>query len=223
MTQTAGPNPLKLFLIGTAPAFYTSMEKVFFFKKRLIIALGFFASVTSVSPSSFAIDVAPQIQNLLSEVEKTHQDLNQKMDGALESAIQLPLSGKNFSQFDDESSRLTNYVSQLQIQLRENHLQIEFLNAFLGSIQKSDITDLRKDTCKILKTLSFNQLKSAAEILEDPGKTWLFEVNLCTAIKDIMEPGEKFGDFIKKYMNFSTLSDPQSPALFLQDRNYMTH
>lgn len=179
--------------------------------------LGFvFPVVSAAGPS----EISDQIQIVLRAEEAERSKLIESLGHHVDGALRLSLSKEN-GQFEDEAARSIGIISRAKDDLAENQARIEFLNAFLSGLQRSALTDLRSDSCKILKDLAFKLLASSAEVSAPINKTWLFEIYLCLAIRDVMEPGEKFGDFVKKFMTYSSLTDPQSPTGFLQSRDYV--
>ena len=163
-----------------------------------------------------------QLQDVLKSEEDLHVKLDKEMINFTDVMSKTVISAQN-KNLDDELDVAQSRVIGTQKDLTENHLRLDFLNTLINSFQSSSGGDLRQDTCNILKDLAHKQLLSATEINQPDGKIWLFEIYLCLAVRDVMEPGEQFGEFVQKFMIYSTLRDPKSPTEFLNHRNYLSH
>lgn len=191
----------------------------------LILGLPHFAFATEASiPSlpSISVVVLDQIQSVLRGEEEAHSKIDLNLTKRIDEFTAQSVSPNN-KNLDETITDLQSKISDTENDLIENHLRIDFLNALISSLQSINITDLRKDLCQVLKQSAHRQLLSGAESTSTDSKTWIFELNLCLAIKDIMEPGEKLGEFIKKYMIYSSLREPRSPTEFLKSRDYISN
>jgi len=109
-------------------------------------------------------------------------------------------------------------IGVIREKLIENHLVIEFLNSFISAMESANNPQV--DAPKILLELAHKQILDSVETMQD-SIVWSYEQKLAIAIRDIMEPSEKFADFIKMFMTKYPLSKPVSLGDLPKNRTYI--
>lgn len=109
-------------------------------------------------------------------------------------------------------------LSDTRTALIENQLRLEFLNSFISALERT--TDPRKEVVTVLGDLAFRQVLASVET-QTENSIWRFEIYLSIAIRDIMEPRENLGEFVKQYIQYSSIRDPKTPKEFLKSRSYI--
>lgn len=186
------------------------MKKIIFISLLILLAK---PPVWAASP------YVEQLKKVLAAEEAVRKKLNSKLEDALQAANAIKIDLKN-EHFDEELSQLLSKVADARNDVSENQLRINFLDDFIHKLDTATITDIKKDAEKILLQLAKKNLLADAETgLEN--ETWTFESHLAKAIRDIMEPNENLGEFVKSYMVYSSLREPRSPRDFLKERKYI--
>lgn len=188
------------------------------YARFFIILMPLLLSIPALAASG---DVSPlsQIEAILKQEEEIQPKLHEKLRASLKEMQTLTLSLKS-KDFDSLLSDIKEKVEGNQSNIAENLLRINFLICLRDSMSANPITDVKKDMEKILMDLAFKQIVSSAESNIE-SSTWFFEISLSIAIRDVFEPSENFGQFIKSYMIYSSLGDPKSPSGFLSERTYI--
>lgn len=159
------------------------------------------------------------LQKILKAEEEVRTKLNSKLFTALKQAVDQPANAKNKS-FDEELNTKISDVIDNKNDIIENHLRIDFLNTFINKLDSTSTGDIKKVAVEILINMAHKQLISDSET-NSSSQMWLFAIYLAIAVRDIMEPNENFGEFVKKFIIFSSLREPRSPADFLKERDYI--
>lgn len=176
----------------------------------------------SLTTVVFASPVARQTENgfesLLKSEELAHAKIESAISETLTSLVKTsPLVGSDATFTADFEIR-ESQIEDLRSELDENHLRIEFLTSLFSATDKS--IDLRNDTIKILVDLAQKQIMASSEA-NARSNVWKFEVYLAIALRDCLEPNENLAEFTKKYILYSTLSNPKSPLPFCKKRDYL--
>lgn len=174
-------------------------------------------------PSARAYALDPQVMAGLQKLLTDANDERGKLDGTLVDALQEMQN----TQVNDSKTYLleTTLLTQeakigvIRDKLTENHLVIEFLNEFISAMESAK--DARKDAPKILLDMAHKQVLATTETGQDGNTVWSYETKLGIAIRDIMEPSEKFADFVKMFMSKYPLSRPVSLAELPKERKYI--
>jgi hypothetical protein len=169
----------------------------------------------------YAVDnqVMAGIQKLLTDADDTRVKLDKDLAQAINDmeATEVP-SGKTYLL----ETSLLNHEAKINLmkdRLAQNHMVIEFLNAFISALYTAK--DARVDAPAILGEMAHKELLNSVETGQD-SKLWHFEVNLGIAIKNFMEPSEKFADFLKLFMGEpANLDRPGGLTEFFEKRKYI--
>jgi hypothetical protein len=160
-----------------------------------------------------------EIQSILRVEEQARVKFTNELNEAMDRMHAVNATRSDRGRIDTALTRHESRVIEIRNKLTENQLRIEFLNDLMS------VMDRRKAALKelpgILLELSKKQILATAESPNAESKLWLFELYLSIALRDIMEPSENLGEFIKKYLVYSTIADPRSPQDFLKSRNYI--
>ena len=208
-----------------------SMEKAYRLNKVFCspfgmgaVAVVFVMTTFAVAIPAHAVTIRPSSHPFkkfsMLKKAKSREILTQKLIDTLK-AMQATSAAENPRRHAGIGSRMSNEtkVNDAKDAVAENHARIEFLNSFVTALEAAG--DARNDSGKILVDLAHKELLASIEYSGD-SKTWLFEIYLSIAIRDIMEPSENFADFVKKFISYSSLREPRSPGDFLRDRKYLT-
>jgi hypothetical protein len=158
------------------------------------------------------------LQGLLTTENEQRVKLDKTLVETMEEMKSTPLNASQVNLLETSLLRSETKIADIKRALTENHMRIEFLNAFISSMDSSK--DARIDAPRILGEMAHKEILESVETNNDQ-KTWVFEIYLSIAIKEVMEPNEKFTEFVKSYINYSSLNEPRNPGEFSKSRNYL--
>jgi Skp family chaperone for outer membrane proteins len=151
----------------------------------------------------------------LEKLEQIDKDIRKKLAESQDLRIQPEAMGLTEIKFD----RFGASLDKLQAERREHNLRREFFDQLVFQV------DTKWDGTQQLKEFFGQRLldMALADLSGNPGESgalWKFEGYLSVALREISELREDSVAFIDGYIQFSTLSNPKSPYLYLSERNY---
>ena len=178
-------------------------------------------AVTSATATASEKPVIVALQKILDDENQERGKLDTRLTDALRDLQSISATRNTGEVLDNSLLRAESKVTESKEALYENHLRIEFLNSFISLLEPA--ADARAETSKILAEMAHKDLLASVEGGGD-SKVWLFCIYLSIAVRDVMEPSENYADFVKKFMNYSTLRDPHPPGEFMKgkDRKYLS-
>ncbi|MDZ4678370.1 MAG: hypothetical protein SGI74_12775 [Oligoflexia bacterium] len=156
-------------------------------------------------------------QPQMPHMEVTHKSLAQlelEIDLSIKDLGKFSITGKNIKNIDSELEPLFIRANNKAANTYEKTQRLEFISTYYSALQRSK--DSLEAAIEVLLELSAKQRKSAIREGNLDAKIWLFEVQLAIALKNIMEPKQSFSEFVKLFMNTSTVSDPKGLEHFLK-------
>jgi len=164
---------------------------------------------------------------VLSGVQKILTDANENRVKLDKDLVQAISDMQNITEVNSGKpylieTSLLNHEAKINLmkeRLAQNNLVIEFLNAFISAMYNAK--DARLDAPNILGEMAHKELLNSVETGQE-SKLWHFEINLSIAIKNFMEPSEKFADFLKLFMGEpANLDRPGVLTDFFEKRKYI--
>jgi hypothetical protein len=171
----------------------------------------------SQAASALKSQVLKDIQQALEKEQKARSLLTLKLTETLKEMSSLSPHSKNF---DEELESKEINAATAKEDLFESKMRLDFLEQLMTAVEGRSINDIKKDIPDILVDLSQKQILSNSEQNKEDN-LWLFEIYFSIAVKELMEPTENFGEFMRKFMVHSSLKDPESPSSFLKERKYI--
>lgn len=194
------------------PALYKDMRK--WVKYSFILGL---VGLMTLAASSVWCDTqsTTTLRGLLADTTKHRANLENKLSDALKK-MQANLTVKE--NLDVQLQRAEEDVLRIRGEIKETQLRVEFLNSFVHATSK--VKNFKQETPAILLQLAQRQISSGVEFSNE-SRLWIFETYLSMAIRDLYEPTENLAQFVRNFMDYSTLADPRSPKGFIKTRDYI--
>jgi hypothetical protein len=189
------------------------------FWKELTAFIAITLGLSLLAQARPAVNPITEIQKILQLEEQARVKFTNEVNEALDRMHAVNAAKGNDERIDSTLARHEARVTEIRNNLIENQLRIELLNDLISAMDRKKAA--AKDIPAILLDLSKKQILASAESANNETRLWVFEIYLAIALRDIMEPSESLGDFIKKYLVYSTVRDPRSPQEFLKSRNYI--
>jgi hypothetical protein len=190
--------------------------------RRGILTLIILTSLAGGLTPSIALALDPQVMTGLQKLLSDANDERGKLDTTLVDSLKdMQATQVNDSKTYLLETTLLNHEAKIGVireKLSENHMIIEFLNEFISAMEPAK--DARAESPKILQEMAHKQILNGVESSQE-SMIWSYEIKLGIAIRDIMEPSEKFADFVKMYMAKYPLGKPVSLAELPKERKYI--
>jgi hypothetical protein len=195
------------------------MDTPVFFK--WILALFFLALVLGVRMDAHASEPTDiiRLRNYRKQEERVRPRIETGLKAAIDKIQDLEFKPGKADIFRKDLVRLEAEREELRQDLRENHLRIEFLNAFIAELQRYESP--RDNVLTALKNLSHRFTISDATDGDGQSPLPKFMDRLANSMSRGLEKSDDLASFVRRYMIKSSILSPITPDAFLEKRDYI--